>query len=172
MKDIPNFQELPLFYKKVIESWYICKNNTAKRPKHFRDIRRQVIWGNENILLKNKPLWFQHWIDSGIIYINDMLDNLGIMNAATIRNKLTVKANWISELFRLKEALPNSWNSAITCDESRATHVYIQHHLTLSVDFITIPFTAGFDFKLFYKQLIERKYERPYILMNGAGAEI
>jgi len=42
------------------------------KPKPFYDIRQQVIWGNNYIKLKGKCLVYKHWIDTNIVYVNDL----------------------------------------------------------------------------------------------------
>ena len=50
--------------------WTIC-------PQNFRDIRKQIIWGNKYIKYNGKCLVKVNWIKSGIIFINDILDEYG-----------------------------------------------------------------------------------------------
>jgi hypothetical protein len=40
---------------------------------HFAEIRKQLIWGNKFIIFKNKSLMFDNWINSDLIYINDII---------------------------------------------------------------------------------------------------
>ena len=44
---------------------------------HFAEIRKQLIWGNKFIMFKNKSLMFDNWINSDLIYINDILNEKG-----------------------------------------------------------------------------------------------
>ena len=41
-----------------------------KSPHNFREIRKQIIWGNKYIKYKGKCLVKVNWIKSGIIIIN------------------------------------------------------------------------------------------------------
>jgi hypothetical protein len=41
---------------------------------HFAEIRKQIIWGNKFIMFKIKSLMFDNWINSDLIYINDILN--------------------------------------------------------------------------------------------------
>jgi hypothetical protein len=49
-----------------------------------------------------KNLLFNNWINSHIIYINDLLDEKGKLSEEFIFKKLKCKVNWISELYTLK----------------------------------------------------------------------
>jgi hypothetical protein len=43
----------------------------TKTLSHFAEIGKQLVWGNKLIMLKNKSLMFDNWINSDLIYIND-----------------------------------------------------------------------------------------------------
>jgi hypothetical protein len=49
----------------------------TKTVSHFAKIRKQLIWGNTFILFKNNSLMFDNWINSDLIYINDILNENG-----------------------------------------------------------------------------------------------
>ena len=70
----------------------------TKTPSHFAEIRKQLICGNKFIMFKNKSLMFDNWINSYLIYINDILDENGEISYKFILDKLEYKTNWISHL--------------------------------------------------------------------------
>ena len=37
-----------------------------------REIRNQNIWGNKYIKFNNKSLIYKNWIDSNLLYVNDI----------------------------------------------------------------------------------------------------
>jgi hypothetical protein len=78
---------------------------------NFREIRKQIIWRNKYIKYKGKCLVKVNWIKSGIIFINDILDEYGHISEYKIIAKLRNKQNWISELnYMLKYAFCPSLN--------------------------------------------------------------
>ena len=95
------------------------------KPHNFREIRKQIIRNNEFITFKNKTILFQNWIKSGLIYINDIIDDQGKISENYIINKLIKKSNWISEINILKKAMPNEWIDALQSDSSIHTVVNI-----------------------------------------------
>ena len=99
LKNVKNINNLyiPDFYKDLIETWL-----NAKKIKTFLDIRKQIIWGNEEIKLFNKSLIFKAWIESGIIFINYIINENGDIAENVIYEKLINKRNWISEITSLK----------------------------------------------------------------------
>jgi hypothetical protein len=52
---------------------------------------------------------FDNWINSDLIYINDILNENGEISQNLILDKLKYKNNWISEFICLKKAIPNEW---------------------------------------------------------------
>jgi len=52
---------------------------------------------------------FDNWINSDLIYINDILNENGKMSQNLILDQLKYKTNWISEFTCLKKAVPNAW---------------------------------------------------------------
>ena len=69
---------LPIFYSEIIEIWIYTKSQMISpyiKPNTFYDIRKQVLWGNKYIKRNGKCLIFHNWIESNIIYVNDILSN-------------------------------------------------------------------------------------------------
>ena len=93
------------------------------KPKTFYDIRQQVIWGNKYIKLKGKCLVYKHWIDSNIVYVNDLLSDDGSICELIILTKLNKTQNWIIEYLRLKKAIPKTWLTLLTTESSIRTKV-------------------------------------------------
>ena len=51
-----------------------------KSTQNFREIRKHLIWRNKYIKFKGKCLVKFNWIKSGIIFINDILDEYGLIS--------------------------------------------------------------------------------------------
>ena len=67
--------KIPQFYQELIKTWLSVGGGTTSYPKNYLDIRKQVIWGNKFIKFEGKCLCFNSWIDSGLIFVNDIIDN-------------------------------------------------------------------------------------------------
>jgi hypothetical protein len=52
----------------------------TRTPLNFADVRKQIIWGNELIKFDHKILLFNNWINSELIYVNDILNENGEMS--------------------------------------------------------------------------------------------
>ena len=68
---------IPDFYKEILQTWIKMSGGQTKTLSHFAEIRKQLIWGNKFIMFKNKSLMFDNWINSDLIYINDILNENG-----------------------------------------------------------------------------------------------
>ena len=67
---------IPEFYTDIIETWLEIKNANKNQPiKTFGQIRKQVLWGNQEIKYLRKSLYFQEWDKSNIIFVNDIIDS-------------------------------------------------------------------------------------------------
>jgi hypothetical protein len=56
-KSIDNFNDIPDFYKEIINCWVEFGGGQTKTPTNFREIRNQNIWGNKYIKFNNKSLY-------------------------------------------------------------------------------------------------------------------
>jgi hypothetical protein len=63
-----------LNHKEILQTWIKMGGGQTKTLSHFAEIRKQLIWGNKFILFKNKSSMFDNWINSDLIYINDILN--------------------------------------------------------------------------------------------------
>jgi hypothetical protein len=76
-KSIENFNDISEFYKVIINCWVEFGDGKAKTPTNFREIRNQNIWGNKYIKFNNKSLIYKNWIDSILLYVNDIIEENG-----------------------------------------------------------------------------------------------
>ena len=106
-KNAPSLIGLPRFYSDLIKAWHNLDNDYTNLPiKDSIRVKSHIIWGNDLIMHNGKTLYFKHWIDSDIIYINDLINNDGIFSTAYILDKLKNKHNWIAELFIIFKSIP------------------------------------------------------------------
>jgi hypothetical protein len=57
-------------------------------PLTFSNVRKQILRGNRFITFKKKYLFFKEWINSGIFFVNDIIDNNGKITREFILHKL------------------------------------------------------------------------------------
>ena len=123
----------PTFYQEMIKTWINvnnCENKHHDQINNYLEIRKQVIWGNKFIKFQGKCLFFDNWIDSNILYINDIIDKRGNISEEMIISKLRNKRNWISEFSKLKKSIPKQWTDKLKSEESIKTKVHINRTKT------------------------------------------
>ena len=87
IKFVDNFMKsIPEFYRDILKSWIKAGGGQTRVSMNFINIRKQVIWGNKFITLNNKPLFYSNWINSKIIFINDVLDDKDILKKIFLKN--------------------------------------------------------------------------------------
>ena len=101
MKVIVN---VPIFYREVVTAYNKCKlQNTLSSPG---DILMQPLWGNMNLTINRKCLYFKQWSCQNIIYIKDVVNCDGsFLTEYQIKQKLQDTRNWIAEYFQVKKCV-------------------------------------------------------------------
>ena len=160
---ISNNTYLPIFYEDIIKCWINVHKISFSEVNNFENVRKQMIWGNKFIIFNKKSLIFQNWINSNILFVNDIIDEQGEINEETILQKLIDKTNWISELNIVKNAIPKTWKKILRIDSSLKTKVKTELKINLKT---TIGKWINIDLmtnKLFYSKIIQTKFSKPYI---------
>ena len=105
--------EMSPFYRTCLEAW--CELQQKSKPLDKETILNQKLYGNFNIKIRNKPLFFPEWGRSGILKIGDVWNELEntFINGQDIFNKLLVKRNWIAEYESIKLAIPAVWKNTL-----------------------------------------------------------
>jgi len=131
----------------------------TKTPTHFAEIRKQLIWRSKFIMFKNKSLMFDNWINSDLIYINDILDENGEISLNFILDKLEYRTNWISEFICLRKAIPNEWYHTLQGQSSMKSVVNFQKDKFIANGkCIDLPQLSN---KYFYNEYINVKFLKP-----------
>ena len=68
---------IPEFYKNVLTSWIKTGGGQLNSPLTISNVWKQILWGNRFITFENKYLFFKEWINSGIFFVNDIIDKNG-----------------------------------------------------------------------------------------------
>ena len=102
---------------------------------------------------------FQKFINSDILYVNDILDNAGVISENIVFNKLKDKSNWIAEFATLKKSIPKEWKDMCKDEDSLLTVVKVtRSSLILNGHFVMLETMSS---KYFYKMLIKNIFENP-----------
>jgi len=101
-------RKIPKFYQEVLIAFNACKTVRPVADCTPNEVASDIIWGNQRYKHGGECLWIKSWIDSGIMYIKDIIDQQGkFLNEACMLNKLNRKCNWISEYVIVKKSCKN-----------------------------------------------------------------
>lgn len=92
------------------------------------------------------------------MYVNDIINENGIISSDIIYNKLKNKRNWISEYNSIKNMFPKKWIKLLKTEESRTTKVKTE--LNIKINNKTLSETTN---KFIYQYLMKKKFTKPYI---------
>ncbi|MCP3887294.1 MAG: hypothetical protein GY702_00255, partial [Desulfobulbaceae bacterium] len=101
VKKMPRMNMIPPFYQEVILAFCKANNNVINNKSTFF---QQIIWGNNNFLVNGTCLYSQSFIDSGFIFICDILNQDGHFKD-DIFTKLKCKHHYLRVIEIIKLAL-------------------------------------------------------------------
>jgi hypothetical protein len=107
---------IPEFYKNALTSWIKTGGDQLISPLTFSNVRKQIL--REIDLLHLKKKIFKEWINSGMFFINDIIDNNVKITQEFILHKLKSKSNLISEFSILEKAFPKNWIDILKTESS------------------------------------------------------
>ena len=136
-----NLEYLPEFYHKVLNYWHDSKLLTANKEK---SVKNQIIWNNQNIVVDGKPIFFRNWVNKGIVYIDDLLDeDSNFLSLIGLKDKFQINPPF-TVYYGLLKAIPKEWKTAL----HNAPHTGNSTQITLST-------------KSSYLKLLSKRYLAP-----------
>ena len=131
---------IPPFYLSILNVWETIH---GKEPKTVTDILSQNLWYNKFIRIGGSPIHWPHWIERGILKINDLLDNNGqFMSMEKLCETFDIRTNFLRPI-QIKNAIPLQWRHIIQ-KEKQTLDTNLITKLTISItnrqyDLDTIP---------------------------------
>ena len=65
--------QIPLFYIQILGAFNECKKTQTLDKITSSKLLQQPLWNNSLLLYKGQSLFFKTWINSGILYLKDMI---------------------------------------------------------------------------------------------------
>jgi hypothetical protein len=158
-------KQIPEFYGEVLRRWNKIGGGQTRTPLNFADVRKQIIWGNKFIKFDHKTLLFNNWINSDLIYVNDILDENGDISHNFILNRLNNKSNWITEFTIMKKAIPKEWVDIIKTENSPKSVVNIcKNYVLIKGNHYRFSILKN---KFFYEYFSTRNLQNQLVLIHG-----
>ena len=97
------------FWKDVLKAWAEFINDTSGAD----DYMKQPLWDNLNITIDKKITCRIGWINKGVRFVNDLLDESGcLLTPDMIKNKFNLNCSYL-EIYSIISAIPRSWKTYI-----------------------------------------------------------
>jgi hypothetical protein len=101
-------KNFPDFYWLIIKCWNEINTTTKDYDSPFT-IRRECIWLNKNIQIKNIDIPWRTWSEKGINIIHDILNEKGnFVSAAELARKYNLNIDFL-KYNAIKNAIPQPW---------------------------------------------------------------
>ena len=95
------------FWKDVLKAWAEFINDTSGAD----DYMKQPLWNNLNITIDKKITCRIGWINKGVRFVNDLLDESGcLLTPDMIKNKFNLNCSYL-EIYSIISAIPRSWKT-------------------------------------------------------------
>lgn len=111
---------VPPFYLGVLKAW--SKLKSLHTPKNPFEVRKEFIWFNPYIKINGNTVFFKHWYNKGISFINDIWDdvNCEFFSHEALNHKYGVNATFL-DVLSIRTAIPRSWKYLLAGDNSNIT---------------------------------------------------
>lgn len=99
------------FWHDILQNWSLLRNELEDTPE---DVLKQPIWFNENLKTANKTVFYKNWVEAGVFYINDLLDeNNELMSLAKFTETYNIQTTFLHYL-SLIHMIPRHWKDKIS----------------------------------------------------------
>lgn len=112
--------ELPTFYKKVLDYWCEFKISTGIDSK--TNPKNEILWNNRNILVGKKTVFYKNWYDAGITKISDLLNqNQEFLKLHELATTFNLKVPFTT-YYGLVSAISKIWKTILKNPTLNDTH--------------------------------------------------
>jgi hypothetical protein len=156
-----NWLKIPIFYWEVLKSW--ININSIKKPlESSLDIRREVIWNNKNIKIRNQIINWTIWKNKNIWTIHDIVDKDGsFLTIEVLKQMYNINCNML-QYNALKDAIPAIWRQKLKTMKIPRNTIDINEVYLININNAQIPLSKITN-KLLYWKLIQAKQTPPII---------
>jgi hypothetical protein len=110
------------FYEDLFSTWAEIHVDEPKNPE---EICKQIIWHNTFIPINNQRQAYKQWKDSGIFFIQDLLDDKGLfMSKQELENKYNFTIKHL-EYQSLMSAIPINWKQNVKKNGNLNKNYYV-----------------------------------------------
>jgi hypothetical protein len=104
--------DLPSFYKEIVLNWTEVNKQTNYLTKET--IKKEGIWLNKEITVRNLPLYSEHAVSKNIMFIEDILnENNDFMNYQELNRKYQSRLTFL-DVLKIRMTVPHKWKNILT----------------------------------------------------------
>jgi hypothetical protein len=109
--DYPHFRQP--FYNELFDTWHEIYFYV---PIETIQLCEQIVWKNSLIKIDNKPVSYKQWRDKGIYFLQQLLDEHGLLiSKENLEKKYNMRCRGL-QFEGLIHAIPNAWKKQLTND--------------------------------------------------------
>lgn len=96
----------------IFQTWERFHN---LEPSGEESIKEEFLWNNKFITIENKTVWWKHWSNAGVNYVNDLVHSTlpRFLSHLELSDKYHVPCTFLQAL-QIRSALPGAWRAQIT----------------------------------------------------------
>jgi len=156
-EDLPHELRKDKIWNNIWTAW--CTSNFRKEIATAEEILNQSIWFNSLIKIGNQTCGIKKWIESGIMWVSDLISeqntNCRFLHHSEVENKFNIKIPF-TEYYGILRAMPKEWHKTLN-KEQFATLLDLD-----DIKLIDIIEDSKRPSKLIYDRLIKEKFTEPF----------
>ena len=127
--DTNYFNDLPLFYKKILEFF-----NEFKTLYSYGQKQELILFKNKDILVDGKPIFLSEWFRKGILSINDLLNESGnVLTFQEFHDKYSCESNFL-QYYQVVSAIPKRLWCLAKCSDAINRSFFTQNDNIFSLN--------------------------------------
>ena len=121
----------PKFYAEIVQAWGAIKKRV---PPEIDDIINHMLWNHKHITVNNAPFTWNRWLDNGVVYIKDVLDDQGsFIDHSGIHRKFGIQCNFLESL-QIRHSIPLTWRELLSRHENQCVNCDIVDDVYVRID--------------------------------------
>ena len=154
--------KIPKFWAQVFAYFNECKTLRPYSNTSNYNFLSALLWFNEQIKFKNKPIFLANWSKSNILYVKDLFPVQGqFVSENIIFGSLVNKQNWIQEYSLVKNILKEILKDH-DFDTNMARHINIRPIWSILVQ-NSYHYIKTQKSTFYYNILVQQKFTKNYM---------
>ena len=125
--DTKLLSSFPVFYKNIFRYW---SQHFTVSPDIPSCILSSFLWYNKDILISDKPIYFEHFSNNNLIYVTQLFDDTeNTKEWLKLKHEFNLKNNLYFRWMQLIHSTPQKWKTTIKNNRISENLLFLNHHL-------------------------------------------